>query len=81
MIIFDFQSYCLFPRRMNRCIYQLKNWPQFTWRHEDLISTLGKVRHLQGKFLRKEAAGGRSTSYECERHLPAIGALKFHMSA
>ena len=38
---------------MNHYIHQLNDWPQFNWRHEDIIHILGKVRHLQGKLLGK----------------------------
>jgi len=43
---------------MTGYIHQLKNWPQFNWRHEDIINTLGKVRYLQGKLLGKMQALG-----------------------
>jgi Fic family protein len=43
---------------MIKYIYLLPNWPQFTWKYEDLLGILGKVRHLQGKLLgRMESLG------------------------
>jgi Fic family protein len=39
-------------------IHQLSDWPKFTWNHENLLNTLGKARHLQGKLLgRMESLG------------------------
>lgn len=32
-------------------IYQHKNWPQFTWDNDILLTTLGFVRNLQGKLV------------------------------
>jgi Fic family protein len=45
-------------RKMTHYIHQLKNWPRFTWSSVDLLDSLGKVRHLQGKLVgRMEALG------------------------
>lgn len=35
---------------MPKYIYQYKQWPSFTWDEKKLSSTLGKVRHLQGRI-------------------------------
>jgi Fic family protein len=35
---------------MAKYIYQFDQWPQFTWDDKEINSTLGKVRHLQGKI-------------------------------
>jgi Fic family protein len=32
-------------------IHQLKNWPQFTWREEEVTTLLARVRFQQGKLL------------------------------
>ena len=40
-------------RRMRRYIYQLTNWPDFTWNQEDIISLLGRARYTQGVLLGK----------------------------
>lgn len=34
-------------------IHQLKNWTNFQWRNQDLISLLSEVRNLQGKLMGK----------------------------
>ncbi len=34
-------------------IYQNDNWPQFIWNNEQLITTLGKLRNLQGRLIGK----------------------------
>ncbi len=34
-------------------IYQHPNWPQFTWDNDKLVSSLGRVRQLQGKLIGK----------------------------
>jgi Uncharacterized conserved protein len=41
-------------------IYQNKNWTDFTWDNDKLLSLLGNVRHLQGRLLgRMESLGFR----------------------
>jgi Fic family protein len=45
-------------------IHQLKDWPQFTWRHEDILNLLAKVRHQQGRLLGKMEALGFSLREE-----------------
>lgn len=39
-------------------IHRLKNWPNFTWDAEQVLSSLVEVRHLQGKFMGKMEALG-----------------------
>jgi Fic family protein len=34
-------------------IHQLKDWPNFTWNNDILLSTLSRVRNLQGKVIGK----------------------------
>ena len=43
---------------MNGFIYQKRDWPNFLWNNERLITVLGKVRNLQGKIIgRMESLG------------------------
>jgi Fic family protein len=45
---------------MPKYIHLLKNWPDFTWQHEQLVHPLATVRHKQGRLLGKlEALGFR----------------------
>lgn len=39
-------------------IHELKDWPNFTWDHELLLSPLAIVRHMQGKLIGKMSALG-----------------------
>lgn len=39
-------------------IHQLHDWPNFTWSHEQLLTRLGSVRHLQGKLIGKMSTLG-----------------------
>jgi Fic family protein len=38
---------------MPKYIHLIKNWPDFTWAHEQLVHTLATVRHKQGRLLGK----------------------------
>ncbi|HQU57708.1 MAG TPA: Fic family protein [Saprospiraceae bacterium] len=38
---------------MNRYIHQNQDWPNFTWEDEELLSSLGKARHMQGRLMGK----------------------------
>lgn len=38
---------------MKRYIYQLENWPKFTWEIDELINLLSEARNLQGRILGK----------------------------
>jgi Fic family protein len=38
---------------MARYIHELKEWPAFKWKHNDLILPLSEVRHKQGRLLGK----------------------------
>jgi Fic family protein len=43
---------------MKEFIYQLDNWPNFSWRIDELINLLSEVRHLQGRLTgRMESLG------------------------
>ncbi|HAA00933.1 MAG TPA: Fic family protein [Flavobacteriales bacterium] len=45
-------------RRKSRYIYDLKQWPDFNWRTEEIVSLLSEVRYLQGRILgRMDALG------------------------
>ncbi len=35
---------------MPRYVHQLTKWPQFTWKHEELLPLLASVRHKQGRL-------------------------------
>jgi Fic family protein len=43
---------------MAKYIYQYDQWPNFTWKHDEINALLGKVRHLQGKILGQMEALG-----------------------
>lgn len=45
-------------------IWERKNWPDFTWENDKLISLLGKARLAQGKLLSKVGALGLDLSEE-----------------
>lgn len=38
---------------MSVFIYQIDNWPNFTWKTEELIMLLGEARNLQGRLIGK----------------------------
>ncbi len=38
---------------MSRYIHQHKDWPNFTWEDEELLSSLGTARHMQGRLMGK----------------------------
>ncbi|MEO6166473.1 MAG: Fic family protein, partial [Chitinophagales bacterium] len=43
---------------MAQFIYQLTEWPNFTWQSENILFPLGKARNLQGKLMSKMEALG-----------------------
>jgi Fic family protein len=49
---------------MAKYIYQYDQWPEFTWKHDELNVILGKVRHLQGKIFGQMEALGFSIQEE-----------------
>lgn len=49
---------------MIKYIYQHDNWPNFTWKEQEIQVILGKVRHLQGKLLGQMSALGFSLKEE-----------------
>lgn len=45
-------------QRMKAFIHQLDNWPNFSWRIDELVNLLSEVRNLQGRLLgRMESLG------------------------
>lgn len=54
----------------------MKDWPQFTWRHEDILYVLGKVRHLQGKLLGKMETLGFALREEAVLETLTLDVLK-----
>lgn len=40
-------------QRMKAFIYQQDNWPNFTWRNEEIINFLSEARNLQGRLMGK----------------------------
>ena len=53
-------------RRLNQYIYQQKNWTNFVWQNEVLLSKLSEVRNKQGVLLGKMVSLGfplRSTAF------------------
>jgi Fic family protein len=49
---------------MGNYIYQDKDWPNFTWKHENISGILGAVRNLQGKLTGKMESLGFSIREE-----------------
>lgn len=57
-------------------IYQRKNWPNFVWNTESLISLLGKVHTLQGKIVGQMEAIGFELRSEAELSTLTLDILK-----
>jgi Fic family protein len=51
-------------------IYQLKNWPNFTWDQEKITSELTLVRHLQGRLLGRME--GMGFNFQAETNLNTL---------
>ena len=45
-------------QRMKPYIHQKSNWPNFTWRSDDLIELISEVRNLQGRLIGKMQSFG-----------------------
>ena len=45
-------------QRMNAYIYQRENWPDFTWRADDIVNLLSEARNLQGRLIGKMGSLG-----------------------
>lgn len=61
---------------MSHYIHQLKDWPGFNWRNEDILQLLGNVRYLQGKLLGKMESLGFSLREEATLETLALDVLK-----
>ena len=49
---------------MAKYIYQYSNWPNFTWDEKEILTLIGKVRHLQGKVFGQISSLGFSLQEE-----------------
>jgi Fic family protein len=61
---------------MKPYIYQRKDWPQFTWNNEALISTLVKVRNMQGKLIGRMESLGFELKAEANLETLTLDVLK-----
>ncbi|MBF0483361.1 MAG: Fic family protein [Candidatus Omnitrophica bacterium] len=57
-------------------IYQLKNWPQFTWSHEKIAAQLGTVRNRQGRLMGRMESLGFSLRMEAVLQTLTLDVLK-----
>lgn len=57
-------------------IYQLKDWPNFTWNQEIIASKLADVRHLQGRLLGRMEGMGFILQAEANLHTLTLDVLK-----
>ena len=57
-------------------IYQLKDWPHFTWNNDDLLITLGRVRNIQGKLTGKMESFGFDLRKEAMLETMTLDVLK-----
>jgi Fic family protein len=63
-------------QRLNTFIHELENWPNFTWRLDQLILPLGEVHLLQGRILGKMEALGFSLQSEAVLETLTLDVLK-----
>ena len=61
---------------MSRYIYQIKDWPHFTWDGEKLLQLLGEIRHKQGKLLGKMQTLGFPLQSEANLEVLTLDVLK-----
>lgn len=61
---------------MAKYIYQYDQWPVFTWDDKEIVETLGKVRHLQGKIFGQMQALGFSLKEEAILSTLTLDVLK-----
>jgi Fic family protein len=61
---------------MSSYIHQKKDWPNFTWEDEQLLSLLGQVRHLQGRLLGSMEAVGFELRSEASLEAITIEIIK-----
>ena len=61
---------------MAKYIYQYNNWPNFTWNEKEILTVLGKVRHLQGKIFGQTSTLGFSLKEEAMLSVLTVDVLK-----
>ena len=61
---------------MTRYIYQLTEWPQFTWDHKALAAPLVDIRHRQGRLLGRMEGLGFSLQQEAELETLTLDVVK-----
>jgi Fic family protein len=61
---------------MEKYIYQYSNWPNFTWDEKEILTLLGKVRHLQGKIFGQISTLGFSLKEETMLSTLTLDVLK-----
>src|SRR5687768_11857545 len=57
-------------------IYQLKDWPRFTWDQEKIAPKLAEVRHLQGRLLGRMEGMGFNFQAEANLNTLTLDVLK-----
>jgi Fic family protein len=57
-------------------IYQLPNWPRFTWRQDQIAALLAGVRHRQGRLLGKMESLGFNLQAEASLQTLTLDVLK-----
>ncbi|MCR6721800.1 MAG: Fic family protein [Chitinophagaceae bacterium] len=57
-------------------IYQLPNWPRFTWQQDQIIALLAEVRNRQGRLLGKMESLGFNLQAEASLHTLTLDVLK-----
>lgn len=63
-------------RQMAVYIYQLPNWPRFTWQQDQIIALLAEVRNRQGRLLGKMESLGFNLQAEASLHTLTLDVLK-----
>ena len=61
---------------MTRYIYQLKEWPKFTWDHDVLATPLADIRHRQGRLFGRMEGLGFSLQQEAELETLTLDVVK-----
>lgn len=57
-------------------IYQLPDWPNFTWDDKEIAPVLGEVRHQQGRLLGRMESIGFNLQAEANLHTLTLDVLK-----
>ena len=63
-------------RRIQPYIYQHRNWPHFSWRHEAILNLLAEVRLLQGRLIGRMEAMGFELRNESQLETLTLEVLK-----